>query len=111
MPIPKPPPPPRPVVAPVKKVAPPPAAITWDDPPSRRQAGYLNVRSNVPAYVYIDGARVRQHTPLRRYRVRPGHRKIVVEAISTGDRHEFTVVIVRGRLRAVEDRDLKGAPR
>jgi len=107
---PKPPPPPRPAVAPVKKVAPP-AAITWDDPPSRRQAGYLNVRSNVPAYVYIDGARVRQHTPLRRYRVRPGHRKVVVEAISTGDRHEFTVVIVRGRTRAVEDRDLKGAPR
>jgi hypothetical protein len=104
-------PPPRPVVAPVKKVAPPPVSITWDDPPARRQAGYLNVRANVPAYVYIDGARVKQHTPLRRYRVRPGHRKIVVEAVSTGDRHEFTVVIQRGRTRSLEELDLKGAPR
>jgi hypothetical protein len=71
----------------------------------------LSVRSNVPAYVYVDGARVRHHTPLRRYRVRPGRRKIALEAISTGDRREFTVVISRGRSRTIQELDLKGAPR
>jgi serine/threonine-protein kinase len=97
------------VKAPAPKPAPAPE-IEWDSPPPRRQAGFLNVRATVPAYVYVDGARVRRHTPLRRYRVRPGRRKIAVEAIATGDRHEFTVVISRGRVRTIQELGLKGAP-
>lgn len=111
----RPPPPPPVRVAPAKVKAPAPKPapapeIEWDSPPPRRQAGFLNVRANVPAYVYVDGARVRRHTPLRRYRVRPGRRKIAVEAIATGDRHEFTVVISRGRVRTIQELGLKGAP-
>jgi hypothetical protein len=109
---PRPAPPPPKKVAPVRTVAPAPAPpVEWDSPPSRRQAGYLNVRANVPAYVYVDGARVRQRTPLRHYRVRPGRRKIAIEAIATGDRREFTVVISRGRQRTIQELGLKGRPR
>jgi hypothetical protein len=103
------PPPPQPVVVTPEPAPAPP--IRWDAPPTRRYAGFLTVRANVPSIVFIDGARVRAHTPLHRYPVRPGRRHVVLEAIATGDRQEFTVAIRRGRSRMVQALDLKGAPR
>lgn len=93
------------------RAAKPPPQLAWDAPPPRREAGFLDVRSNVQASVSIDGARAREHTPLHRYRVRPGQRKIVVEALATGDRRELTVTVIRGSSASVEVVDLKGGPR
>jgi serine/threonine-protein kinase len=75
--------------------------LEWDSPP-RKGAGYLSVSSGVPSIVYVDGRRVRQPAPLKRYPVQAGVRKISVVAADTLDRRDFTLHFNRGQSRKLE---------
>jgi|GEM_PF-3374745 len=92
-----------------EKPLPPPAAqavkleplLEWDSPP-RKGVGYLTVSSSVPSIVYVDGRRVRQPAPLKRYPVQAGVRKISVVAADTQDRRDFTLHFNRGQSRKLD---------
>jgi hypothetical protein len=75
--------------------------LEWDSPP-RKGAGFLSVSSNVPSIVYIDGRRVRQPAPLKRYPVHAGVRKVSVVAADTLDRRDFTLRFNRGQSRKLD---------
>ena len=75
--------------------------LEWDSPP-RKGAGYLSVSSGVPSIVYVDGRRVRQPAPLKRYPVQAGVRKISVVAADTLDRRDFTMRFNRGQSRKLD---------
>jgi hypothetical protein len=77
---------------------------TYDAPPGKRDAAFLTILSDVPASVTIDGMKVRKRTPLFRYPVQPGTRKIVLESLSTRERHAFELSFEKGKLRRVEER-------
>lgn len=80
----------------------------FDEPPSKRAAGFLTVTSDLPASVYIDGLKVRRRTPLFRYPVQPGDRKIVIEAVSTLERRPFQLTIKRGQTTRVQEKFRQG---
>ncbi len=67
-------------------------------------SGYLTVLSDEPAVVYIDGVKLSRRTPLTRYPVTPGTRKIALESVATKERREFSLLIQKGQLRTVEER-------
>ncbi len=75
--------------------------LEWDSPP-RKGVGYLSVSSGVPSIVYVDGRRVRQPAPLKRYPVQAGVRKISVVAADTLDRRDFTMRFNRGQSRKLD---------
>jgi serine/threonine protein kinase len=75
--------------------------LDWDSPP-RKGAGFLSVSSNVPSIVYIDGRRVRQPAPLKRYPVQTGVHRISVVAADTFDRRDFTLRFNRGQSRKLD---------
>jgi len=75
--------------------------LEWDSPP-RKGVGYLTVSSGVPSIVYVDGRRVRQPAPLKRYPVQAGVRKISVVAADTLDRRDFTLRFNRGQSRKLD---------
>ncbi|HYR54733.1 MAG TPA: protein kinase [Myxococcaceae bacterium] len=75
--------------------------LEWDSPP-RKGAGFLTVSSRVPSIVYVDGRRVRQPAPLKRYPVQAGVRKISVVAADTLDRRDFTLRFNRGQSRRLD---------
>jgi hypothetical protein len=60
------------------------------------------VSSNVPSIVYIDGRRVRQPAPLKRYPVQTGVHRISVVAADTFDRRDFTLRFNRGQSRKLD---------
>jgi serine/threonine protein kinase len=76
--------------------------IEWDSPP-RRGGGFLSVASDVPALVYIDGRRVRQPAPLKRYPVQVGVRRISVVAADTRQRRDVTLRFNRGQVRKLDE--------
>ena len=80
--------------------------ITAEDPPkaptrepSRANVAYLSISSNVPAAVYIDGRKVAKRTPLRRFKVAPGERTIVLRSLRTKERRQWTANFERGKER------------
>jgi serine/threonine-protein kinase len=88
----------QPRAAPPVKLEP---LLEWDSPP-RKGVGFLTVSSRVPSIVYVDGRRVRQPAPLKRYPVQAGVRKISVVAADTLDRRDFTLHFNRGQSRKLE---------
>lgn len=71
--------------------------------PVLKQLGYLSISSNMPAYVYVDGTKLKGRTPIRRYAVQPGARTIMLESVSTGERKKFKLQVARGQdLKIVE---------
>jgi hypothetical protein len=73
-------------------------------------SAFLTLRTNLPARVYIDGARVARRTPLVKYPVKPGNRLIVLEAQSTKERAEFRLRFERGQHRTI-DQNFESTPR
>jgi hypothetical protein len=72
----------------------------------------LSVSTDVPAVVYVDGKRVRQPAPLRRYPVLVGVRKISVVAADTREQRDFILRFTRGQVRKLEETfDRPSAPR
>ncbi|MBI3182923.1 MAG: protein kinase [Myxococcales bacterium] len=102
-------PPPLPPRPPPRPIAPPPAVEAPAEPaaepqaPPRKGAGFLTIRSDVPAAVYVDGQLVRKQTPLSSYPLAPGRRKIALVEGKTGERREFTVNIVKGKTLKIEE--------
>ena len=74
----------------------------WHSPP-RRGGGLLSVTSDVPAIVYVDGRRVRQPAPLKRYPVQAGVRKISVVAADTRERRDFVLRFAKGQVRKLDE--------
>ncbi|MCY1041771.1 protein kinase [Corallococcus sp. bb12-1] len=96
--------------------APPPSATSQDledqedegdgsEPavPAKAQRAFLTLRTNLPARVYIDGARVSRTTPLVNFPVRVGTRDIRVVALSTGERKDFQLRFSRGQHQKLEE--------
>ncbi|NOK32184.1 protein kinase [Corallococcus exercitus] len=71
--------------------------------PPKNQRAFLTLRTNLPANVFIDGARVRRATPLVNYPVRVGTRDIRVVAISTGEQKDFQLRFSRGQHQKLEE--------
>ncbi|WP_193429635.1 serine/threonine protein kinase [Corallococcus soli] len=71
--------------------------------PTKAQRAFLTLRTNLPARVYIDGARVARTTPLVNYPVRIGTRDIRVVALSTGERKDFQLRFSRGQHQKLEE--------
>lgn len=101
--------PPPPTGAPVRP--PPAAADAFHKPPSKDRAAFLTISSDVPAIVYIDDLRVKKRTPLVRYPVQPGQRRIVLEAVDSGERKNLQVSLEKGKLRKLEERFRSQNPR
>ncbi|WP_223632193.1 serine/threonine-protein kinase [Corallococcus sp. EGB] len=100
----------------LKPIAPPPAAPPSDpsardiededaEPgvPPRNQRAFLTLRTNLPANVFIDGAKLRRVTPLVNYPVRVGTRDIRVVAISTGEQKDFQLRFSRGQHQKLDE--------
>ncbi|MBN9685461.1 MULTISPECIES: serine/threonine protein kinase [unclassified Corallococcus] len=71
--------------------------------PPKNQRAFLTLRTNLPANVFIDGAKVRRATPLLNYPVRVGTRDIRVVAISTGEQKDFQLRFSRGQHQKLEE--------
>ena len=71
--------------------------------PSKNQRAFLTLRTNLPANVFIDGAKVRRTTPLLNYPVRAGTRDIRVVAISTGEQKDFQLRFSRGQHQKLDE--------
>lgn len=76
---------------------------TLDKPPPKGQAAFVTILSNTPAIVFIDGNRVKKHTPLVKYPVKPGERDFVIESLETKERHPFSLSFKKGQLRKIEE--------
>jgi serine/threonine-protein kinase len=72
-------------------------------PAAPRDSAFLSLRTNVPARVYIDGERVNQRTPLKRFPVKPGSRNIAVESIGTAEKRQFSLRFSKGQHRVMEE--------
>jgi len=57
----------------------------------------------VPAIVDVDGRRVRQPAPLKRYPVQAGVRKISVVAADTRERRDFVLRFAKGQVRKLDE--------
>lgn len=68
-----------------------------------KDSAFLTLRTNIPARVSIDGERVNQRTPLKRFPVKPGSRTILVEAIGTSERRQFSLRFEEGQHRVLEE--------
>ncbi len=93
--------------------APAPAPRGEDAPETPRpdaDSAFLTLRSNRPARVFIDGARLSRRTPLVKYPVKPGNRLIVLEATGTKERAEFQLRFERGQHRTI-DQQFDSTPR
>ncbi|RKH63391.1 hypothetical protein D7W81_20545 [Corallococcus aberystwythensis] len=71
--------------------------------PPKTQRAFLTLRTNLPAHVYIDGARVRRQTPLVNFPVRVGTRDIRVVAVSTGEQKDFQLRFSRGQHQKLDE--------
>ncbi|RKH84723.1 serine/threonine protein kinase [Corallococcus sp. AB045] len=71
--------------------------------PPKNQRAFLTLRTNLPANVFIDGAKVRRATPLVNYPVRMGTRDIRVVAISTGEQKDFQLRFSRGQHQKLDE--------
>ncbi|MFZ5471895.1 MAG: serine/threonine protein kinase [Myxococcota bacterium] len=90
---------PKPAVEPLRESE---STDDWHLPPTKN-AGFLSVTSDVPAMVYVDGQRVRKPTPLVRYPVLSGERKIAIVEARTGRRREFSLTLSKGQLIKLEE--------
>ncbi|NVJ08123.1 serine/threonine protein kinase [Myxococcus sp. AM001] len=66
-------------------------------PPPKSQRAYVTITTNVPAAVYIDGARLSRRTPLNRYPIKMGTRRIKLVSVATGEPKELDLRIRRGQ--------------
>jgi serine/threonine-protein kinase len=87
-------------VAEPPKPKPPPA----DEPKPDPNSAFLTLRTNVPARVIIDGTALGKRTPLTKYPVKAGTRRIVLEAIGTKERVEFDMRFERGKTQTLEQK-------
>ncbi|WP_375745119.1 protein kinase [Corallococcus interemptor] len=71
--------------------------------PPKNQRAFLTLRTNLPANVFIDGAKVRRATPLVNHPVRVGTRDIRVVAISTGEQKDFQLRFSRGQHQKLDE--------
>ncbi|RKG84923.1 serine/threonine protein kinase [Corallococcus sp. CA049B] len=71
--------------------------------PPKNQRAFLTLRTNLPANVFIDGAKVRRATPLLNHPVRVGTRDIRVVAISTGEQKDFQLRFSRGQHQKLDE--------
>lgn len=71
--------------------------------PPKNQRAFLTLRTNLPANVFIDGAKVRRATPLLNFPVRVGTRDIRVVAISTGEQKDFQLRFSRGQHQKLDE--------
>ncbi|NBD11242.1 protein kinase [Corallococcus sp. c25j21] len=71
--------------------------------PPKNQRAFLTLRTNLPARVYIDGARVRRTTPLVNFPIRVGTRDIRVVALSTGEQKDFQLRFSRGQHQKLDE--------
>jgi hypothetical protein len=78
--------------------------ITAYEPPERDAAAFLTILSDMPATVTIDGFRVKKPTPLFKFPVEPGTRRITLESIATQERRTFELSFEKGKLRRVDER-------
>jgi serine/threonine protein kinase len=78
--------------------------------PPKSQRAFVTIISNVPARVYIDGARVGGSTPLSRFPIRAGKRHITLVSVATGERKELDLRFAKGQHRKVVEDSFK-APR
>jgi hypothetical protein len=78
----------------------------------KKELGYLTITSNVPAYVYVDGTKIKGRTPIRKYAVQPGSRTITMEVIKTGERKNFRLSVAKGQdLKIMETFEKKSSRR
>jgi hypothetical protein len=114
------PPPVRPPPAPEPErmadaAAPAPAPEEEDVPevkvPPKSQRAYVTITTNVPARVYIDGARVERRTPLTRFPIKAGVRHIRLVSVATGEPQEVELRFARGQHRKVVVNSFSSAPR
>ncbi|AKQ66313.1 hypothetical protein A176_003225 [Myxococcus hansupus] len=82
--------------------APAPRAPVEDDAPEpklppKSQRAFVTITTNVPAHVYIDGARVHRRTPLTRYPIKAGTRHIKLVSVATGEPMELDLRLKRGQ--------------
>lgn len=80
-------------------------------PPPRDRAAFLSLTSDIPAIVYIDDQRVKRRTPLLKYPVQPGVRKVVLESVESGDRRNLELAFEKGKLRKVEQKFRSARPK
>ncbi|HEX8697221.1 MAG TPA: protein kinase [Myxococcaceae bacterium] len=73
-------------------------------------SAFLTLRTNVPARVIIDGNAINRRTPLNKYPVKAGTRRIVLEAVGTKERIEFEVRLERGK-QQVHELKFESTPR
>lgn len=71
------------------------------DTPRPGDLAFLTVESNRPAWVYIDGVKLKGRTPLAKTAVQPGTRTITLESIGSGEKKQFSLTFSRGQLRKV----------
>lgn len=55
------------------------------------------MKANEKAKVYVDGRRVPGYTPILRFKVEPGTRKVEVESVRTGERKEVSRRFIKGK--------------
>ncbi len=65
--------------------------------PPKSQRAYVTITTNVPAIVYIDGARLSRRTPLNRYPLKAGTRRIKLVSVATGEPKELDLRLKRGQ--------------
>ncbi|HLL83328.1 MAG TPA: hypothetical protein VK420_11775, partial [Longimicrobium sp.] len=78
--------------------------ITAYEPPDRSSAAFLTILSDMPATVTIDGFRVKKTTPLFKFPVEPGTRRITIEAIGTQERRTLELTFEKGKLQRLDER-------
>ncbi|GHG96137.1 serine/threonine-protein kinase [Comamonas sp. JC664] len=93
---------PPPAARPPAPAAPAPRAQEEDAAPEpklppKSQRAFVTISTNVPAHVYIDGARVSRRTPLTRYPIKAGTRHIKLVSVATGEPKELDLRLKRGQ--------------
>jgi serine/threonine-protein kinase len=83
---------------------------TADNPQPEPNSAFVTLRTNIPARVLIDGAPIRQRTPLTKYPVKPGSRSFVLEAQGSKEKLEFTRRFEPGQHRTI-DQKFESTPR
>jgi serine/threonine protein kinase len=75
-----------------------------DEPRPDPNSAFLTLRTNLPARVIIDGTMLNRRTPLTKYPVKAGNRRIILEAIGTKERIEFDMRFERGKTQTLEQK-------
>ncbi|NPC85625.1 PEGA domain-containing protein, partial [Pyxidicoccus fallax] len=79
--------------------------------PPKSQRAYVTITTNVPARVYIDGAKVGRSTPLTRFPIKAGRRHIRLVSLTTGEPQEMDMRFNRGQHHKLVVNSFRSAPR